>query len=45
MATILTSGGMAMVHIATPAVPPAKMIALKLRSVEPAGVNHFFVIS
>jgi len=36
---------MAMVHIATPAVPPAKMIALKLRSFESTGINHFFVTS
>jgi len=34
-----------MVHIATPAVPPARMTALKLRSVEPAGVSRFFVTS
>ena len=43
--TVLASGGMAIVHIATPAVPPAKMTALKLRSFESTGVSHFFVIS
>jgi hypothetical protein len=36
---------MAMVHIARPAVPPAKITALTLRSFESAGVNHFFVTS
>ncbi len=42
-----TSGGIAIDHIATPAVPPAMMIALRLRSEGdcPAGVSSFFVTS
>jgi hypothetical protein len=45
LSKIPTSGGIAIVHIATPAVPPAKITALRLRSFESAGVNHFFVTS
>ena len=42
-----TSGGIAIDHIATPAVPPARMTAPRLSSDgdEPAGVNNFFVTS
>lgn len=42
-----TSGGIAKDHIAIPAVPPAKMMAPRLRSEadDPAGVNAFLVIS
>ena len=42
-----TSGGIANAHIATPAVPPAKMTAPRFRSAgeEPAGVKDFFVTS
>jgi hypothetical protein len=38
---------MAMAHMATPAVPPATMIAPRLRSAgdEPAGMSIFFVTS
>lgn len=44
---ILTSGGIAIAHMATPAVPPANMIALKLSSEgdDPAGVSAFLVTS
>jgi hypothetical protein len=42
-----TSGGIAMAHMATPAMPPAKMTALRFRSDgdAPAGVSAFFVTS
>jgi hypothetical protein len=42
-----TSGGIAIDHIATPAVPPANMIAPRLRSPddEPAGVKAVLVTS
>lgn len=42
-----TSGGIAIDHIATPAVPPASRTAPKLRSLgsEPAGVSAFLVTS
>lgn len=42
-----TSGGMANVHMATPAVPPAKITAPRFRSAgeDPTGVNDFFVTS
>jgi len=45
--TVRTSGGIAKAHMATPAVPPAMMIALKLSSEgeDPAGVSAFFVTS
>jgi hypothetical protein len=38
---------MANVHMATPAVPPAKIIALRFKSAgdDPAGVRIFFVTS
>lgn len=44
---MLASGGIARLHIATPAAPPAKMIALRFRSdgEAPAGVRAFFVSS
>jgi hypothetical protein len=44
---MLTSGGMAMAHMATPAVPPARIIWPILRSedVELAGASAFFVTS
>ena len=41
----LTSGGIAIAHIATPAMPPAKMTAPRLRSVEPGWVSMPFVTS
>ena len=43
----LTSGGIAIDHIATPAVPPATMMAPRFNSAgdEPAGVKAFLVIS
>jgi hypothetical protein len=43
----LTSGGIAIAHMATPAVPPAKMTAPKFNSAgeAPTGVNAFFVTS
>lgn len=43
----LTSGGMAIDHMATPAVPPARMTALRFKSEgeEPAGVRSFLVTS
>ena len=42
-----TSGGMAKAHMATPAVPPARIIAPKLSSdgEDPAGVRAFLVTS
>src|ERR1700722_19248904 len=42
-----TSGGMAIAHIETPAVPPANMTTPRFRSadVDPAGVKNFFVNS
>ena len=40
-----TSGGIAIDHIATPAMPPAKMTAPRLRSLDPAGVSMPFTIS
>lgn len=42
-----TSGGMAIAHMATPAVPPATMMAPRLScdGDEPAGVRNFFVTS
>lgn len=42
-----TSGGMAIDHMATPAIPPANITAPRLRSEgeEPAGVTAFFVTS
>ena len=47
MRDLSTSGGIAMLHIATPAVPPAMMIAPRFRSDEdaPAGVSAFLVSS
>jgi hypothetical protein len=43
----LTSGGMAMAHMATPAVPPARITWPMLRSEdnELAGASAFFVTS
>ena len=43
----LASGGIAIDHIATPAVPPARIIALRFKSegFDPAGVRNFFVTS
>lgn len=45
--TVRTSGGIAKDHIATPAVPPAMMMAPKLSSEgeDPTGVSAFFVTS
>jgi hypothetical protein len=42
-----TSGGIAIAHMATPAVPPATMTAPIFKSAgeEPAGVRSFFVAS
>jgi hypothetical protein len=44
---LLTSGGIAMAHMATPAVPPAMITWPMLRSAEDAlaGVSAFFVTS
>lgn len=44
---LLASGGIAKDHIATPAVPPAIMIAPRFNSEgeEPAGVRAFLVTS
>ena len=43
----LTSGGIAIAHIATPAIPPATMMAPRFNSAgdEPAGVKAFLVTS